>query len=550
MGVIDKFVNLFKKEDKEEVQEVVQEEKKLIPTQSYGYGGVHYGETYPERLLMYDGEKTLGELGVVINNVVDHRRLRMRAYDAYLKTDIAKIIIQRFTQHVIGQGLKLQCEPNMDILKTRNIELSEKWSDNVEAMFKLMANSKYLDYSQSQTLHEMSVDCFKAAEIGGDCLVVTRFEERGLTVQLIDGEHVVSPSLSDDFIKEAEDKGNYIEHGVEYDIKGRIVAFYVLTDDNKSILGELERISAISESTGLEVAWLVYGDKFRLDHKRGISRLANTIEKINKIDRYSEAAVGKAEQAANMFVSIEHDDKSTGENPFIDQAKRNLGTSTSKNEDSYTLSEKKAREIYQSTSNMAVNLPPGASLKQFSTDIESQFGDFYRAIFDTTCASVDLPPEVALQSYNSNYSASKAALDNWQYIVDIHRKKHINSFEDKIYRLWLTYEILENRIQAPGFVAAFNKSNQDIVILESYYQARFIGRKIPHIDPKKEVEAIRLMLGDENTPLMSNEQAAEALNLGQWAENMKRRQKEVESFPDETSQSNENKTANNNIQEE
>ena len=55
--------------------------------------------------------------------------------------------------------------------------------------------------------------------------------------------------------------------------------------------------------------------------------------------------------------------------------------------------------------------------------------------------------------------------------------------------------------------------------LEAYFSARFTGKKMPHIDPAKEAKAIRILLGDESTPLISYEQATEDMGKGSWEEN-------------------------------
>ena len=79
-------------------------------------GSKIYGKSYPIITRSFDGEKTPGELGVVQNTIPDYKRLRLRAYDADMRTDIIKMITDRFYSWTIGNGLKLQAEPNEEIL--------------------------------------------------------------------------------------------------------------------------------------------------------------------------------------------------------------------------------------------------------------------------------------------------------------------------------------------------------------------------------------------------------------------------------------------------
>ncbi len=57
--------------------------------------------------------------------------------------------------------------------------------------------------------------------------------------------------------------------------------------------------------------------------------------------------------------------------------------------------------------------------------------------------------------------------------------------------------------------------------------ARFVGANVPHIDPLKEVKAIREMLGNENMPLITNEQAVEFLTEGDWYTNITKYKEEL-----------------------
>jgi hypothetical protein len=57
---------------------------------------------------------------------------------------------------------------------------------------------------------------------------------------------------------------------------------------------------------------------------------------------------------------------------------------------------------------------------------------------------------------------------------------------------------------------------------------------MPHIDPLKEIKAVREMLGlSDTTPLISREQATEMLGAGQWDENLLKNLEEANLIPKE-----------------
>lgn len=493
------------------------EEKEVKSMDVYG-DSINYSQQYPILTRKFDGEKTPGELGVIFNSIPDYNAIRLRAYDAELRTDLVRIITDRFFKWTVGSGLKLQSEINKELLRSSGID--ENFIDlqeNIEARFSIYSKSKFSDYSRMTNLHEKAMEVKRTSFVGGDCLVVCRIEKEGVNVQVVDGNHIKNPSDYSEFSK-VKDRGNYLKHGIEFNKRGEHIGFYVCTlhlDNQESF----EYIPAYGSNTKIKLAWLVYGEKNRVDHVRGVSCIASILEKVNKLDRYTEAAVSKAEQAANIAYTIEHDNTSTGESPVekvLSQKAKLIGNIP----DGYSLADGLANRITESTSNQTFNMPIGSSLKSFGTNIETDYAGFESAIFNKLCASVGVPAEVALQMYNSNYSASRAAINAWGYIIELSREKIADDFYRPFYKIWLLNEILQNKIEAPGYVKGLLKD--DFMVTDSYSQCRFIGKNMPHIDPLKEVKAIRSMLGDMTkgeSPLINYEQATEMLNAGEWSEN-------------------------------
>lgn len=495
------------------------------------YNARTYGPNYAIVSRTFDGEKTLGELGTVVKSIPDYQRLRLRMYDAYLKTDTVKILVDKHVDWTIGSGMKLQSEPNENVLEMEGIALDyPKFQKSIESRFNLYANTKYFDYSEQKTLHQIANEVYKSVFLGGDGLVVCRYGEYGINVQFIPGEHIKTPLFTDPLMEQVTKSKNYVKHGIEFDSKGKQVAFYVekFTVDNP--FGEFERIPVYGKNSKRKLAWMVYGQKISSDHVRGIPEMSQTLEKLNKLDRYTEAAVTKAEQAANVVYSIEHEAYSTGEDPIAERLAQKIKTVNPDLPDSYELANGLAQKMTETTSGTTYNMPNGASLKSFSTDIETNYEAFELANFNRIAAAANVPPEVALQSYNSNYSASRAAINGWGFVVNIDRNDFALDFYIPIFKLWLEYEILQGKINAPGYISALNRN--DFMIVEAYSKCRFIGKNMPHIDPLKEAKAIELML-DKN--LISYEQATEMLNVGEWNENYANRVEEDKLIQENTS---------------
>src|SRR5690349_13699321 len=66
--------------------------------------------------ITFTGEKNIGELGPARDYVIGYGILRSRSWQMYLESEIVQTIIRKFGTWVIGVGLKLQSEPETDVI--------------------------------------------------------------------------------------------------------------------------------------------------------------------------------------------------------------------------------------------------------------------------------------------------------------------------------------------------------------------------------------------------------------------------------------------------
>lgn len=462
----------------------------------------------------FTGEKNLGELGPAIDYRPAHHELRIRSWQAYMESDIARTIIRKYTLWIIDRGLKLKSNPSKTI-KGLN---TEAFNEEVESRFNVWASSKMSSYNGMVSLNSQAKEAFKNAALGGDCLVVLRYIDGVVKVQLIDGAYVQSPIgyISLD---------SKIVDGVECDENGKHIAYHVRTD-----LLTYERIPAISK-TGFVTAFLVYGERYKISTRRGIPLIGTVLETIKKIERYREAAVGSAEERQKIVLAIKHHIQGTGESPFAEAIVRARKGDTFSNVD---LPEDDngnalADKVYATTNKQTFNLPPGAELQTINSTQEMFFKDFFSTNADIICATINIPPNVAFSIYNDSFSASRAATKDWDHTIEVTRADFQEQFYQRIYNFWLFTEILKGNIQAPGYLEAM--VNKDLMIQEAFNSCRFTGPLFPHIDPLKEANAERAKLGPSGAhlPLTTLEQATEVLsgsgdsdsNMEQFAEEIK-----------------------------
>lgn len=464
----------------------------------------------------FDGEKNLGELGPIKEYFLAYDRLRVRSWQSLLESEISMFVIKKYLNWIVGNGLKVQSNPILQVLGGSKINLDgEAFNEVAETRFGVWASSPKSTYNGIRNLNHLAKEAYKNALVGGDCLVVLRFDGKWITVQLYDGCHVQSEQYGNDWMPRTLDNGNIEKNGIEMTPAGEHVRYTIRLQD-----GSFRKIEA--KVAGMKMAFMVYGSDYRIDNSRGMPLLSVILETLKKLERYKEATIGSAEERQKIVYQIKHGVSSSGESPFMGKIAQALNADGPSEQLPETVDgQKLADHVTATTSKQTINMPIDAELASLESKNELYFKDFYMVNIDLVCAAIGIPPEVALSKYNSNYSASRAAIKDWEHTIKVAREDFSSQFYQPIYDLFLHVNILSGYIQAPGYIQAFMQ--QDEIALTAYRSAKFVGPSVPHIDPKKEVDAIRAALGPMGAmlPLTSLENAVEALNTGDSDSNMR-----------------------------
>ena len=515
---------------KQAVQEVApknytNEKSIAYPVASSLFGNDQFSGSRFLFTVSFDGEKNLGEAGPLIDYRNDYIGLRLRSWQLFYESEIAQTIIKRDTLWKISKGLKLEAQPNEEVIKSEGYSSGElnKVDDLIEYRWENFANSQTSSYNGQFTLHQLAKECYKNSRIGGDMLVVMRIENKRLNVQLIDGSSVQSPLLTNDLYQLDQTVGNKTINGIVTNARGQHIAYWVKT----GIL-TFERIEARQKSTGLLMAFMVNGLRYRIGDSRCMPLLSVVIETVKKIERYKEATVGSAENAAKISIAIEHELGGTGENPFINQLSKAVNFESNLDIPIDVNGKALSDTVAAVTNQQAVNLSPGAKLKQIEHMAEVHFTEFYNTNKDAIAAACDIPSSVVFMKHDGSYSASRADLKDWEHTLMVGRNEFAIQFYQRIYNVWLWLEVMTMKISLPNYIKAYSEKN--IVAIDAYNQARWKGPTVPHIDPLKEVQAVRLMLGiqGESLPLITMEEATDFLNTGDSDENMKQFKEELD----------------------
>jgi capsid protein len=250
------------------------------------------------------------------------------------------------------------------------------------------------------------------------------------------------------------------------------------------------------------------------------------LEKLSKMDRYSDAVLGSAEERAKIVMFIQHHLNASGDNPFMQNIVKAVDP-TAQNVPVTDDGKVLADNIAATTQKAVFNMPQGSELKTVNSENDLYFKDFITVNIHLVCAAIGMPYNIAMSKYDDNYSSSRAAIKDWENTLNVTREYFGRAFYRPIYKFYLEIMVMEGKISAPGYINARQTNNR--FILNAYRKARFVGTPVPHIDPVKEVNAERAKLGPlgAHLPLTTLEAATENLNGGESQSNIEQFSQEI-----------------------
>jgi lambda family phage portal protein len=391
---------------------------------------------------IWDGQKYAGGLNQVADLLtLDYWELRKRSNELFHKNTYARGIIRRFVTNVITTGLQLECVPEERIIGLQEDALLD-WGEEVENRFYLYNNTpQIIDHKRARDGGAIQRQVYMEALVGGDVLVVLRQDNKYKlpVVQIVQGDRVETPmeKFNDDTIID----------GVKVDKAGRHVGFYV-TDETAD--KGWRYISAYGAKTGRLQAKLIYGVDKREDGVRGEPLLSIAIQPISEIDKNRDSAQRKATLNSIMVGAIERDPNSKHRTRSIGGAAVKKGTVEVQDVNG------EATRISFGDMMPGANferLMPGEKITMFNNNgVDANFGAFEAAILTGLAWALEIPPEILFLSFNKNYSASQAAINEFKILLNKERSRFGVEYCDVLFQDWFLSMVLLGKIEAPGYL--------------------------------------------------------------------------------------------------
>jgi lambda family phage portal protein len=432
-----------------------------------------------------DGSKWNGGFGPTRIVIPDYWTLRTRSDELFETNLYARGLIRRLVTNEINTGLSLEAMPEEQLLGYPEDGLAG-WSETVENRWAIWASTPWLcDQTEQCTFGQLQAAARLEALKAGDVLVTLAPEPRtGLPrIKLYSGSVIQMPWQAPKIAS-----GNRIDHGVERDAQGRHVAYWIAQCQQDGFGQQtFKRLPAYGEKSGRRLAWLLYGTDKKLDDVRGKPMLSLMLQSLKDLDRYRESAQRKAviNSMLAMFISKGEDKPSS--KPITGSAIRR-GTEATIANDGTARSYKAAEQI---PGLVLEELQHGEEPKAFPANgTDEKFGEFERAMTQLFAWANEIPPENLVMSFNSNYSASKAANNEFEMYLNRARTDFGNNFCQLVYQEWLPAEVRAQRIEARGLL----ESVRDLAKYDTFgawTTADWTGQIKPSIDPVKMVNALK-----------------------------------------------------------
>lgn len=458
--------------------------------------------------------------------------LRQRGRMLYMASPVATSAINTNRTKIVGTGLQLESRIDRETLGL-SPEAAKTWQKKTEAEFALWASKKEncdaIGINNFAALQQLAL---KSWLMSGDVFPLfkrydpTPSNPYSLRIHLIEADRVSTPTkFSSGALGMTEgknpDTGNKIYDGVEVDGNGMVVAYHIrdtypgqiTTSDTK-----WTRVEAYGKKTGLPNILHIM-DSERADQYRGVTYLAQVIEPLLQLRRYTESELMSALVQSFFSAWIRTKGADLTEIPISEVGAGDIAGVPVENPDGISNSENE----YEMGPGSITHLAEGEDVIFGNPNIPNAgFESFVKTLCRLIGAALELPYDVLIKEYNSSFSAARGALmDAWD-AFRMRRVWFVDDFCRPTYEVFLAEAVALGRIKAPGFF-------DDPLIRAAWCGARWIGPVQVQLDPLKEVKAA---VADVDRGFKTHEQVTLERGGGDWEENVENLKRENEMLKD------------------
>ena len=440
--------------------------------------------------------------------------LRIRSRDLYAGGGLGRGAPATLVTNVVGWGIRPKPKVDAAVLGI-SPEAAKEWQEATLREFNLWAKTQMCDASRQNTFWELQELAFRSMLVSGDVFAVFGMKENKrnpyqLVIRLIEADRVSTPDSSGGSEAQNTEGGGRIIDGVEIDEDGAVIRFYIATNhplaDDTQKETEWTPVDAYGKDTGMpNVLHLMTVE--RPEQHRGIPFVSAMIEQVKQLDRYMNAELAASIVAAMLTVFITSDDT---DDDGYDSVNDGIDEDEKVTDDPMRI-ELGNGNVYE--------LPPGKDVKHIGENrAPTAFDNYVSRVITMIGSSMEIPYEVLVHRYDSNYTASRSAILDFWKVVRRYRNQFIQQFNQPVYEAWLAEAVALGRIEAPGFF-------DDPLVRDAWCGCQWIGTSQGHVQPVQEANAARIRM---DLGITTGEQEAMEYNGSNWSENMAQRGREMQ----------------------
>ena len=440
--------------------------------------------------------------------------LRVRARDLYTAGGLGRGAPATMVTNVVGWGIRPKPKIDAELLGMSD-DAAAEWQKTALREFNLWAKTNMCDAARQNTFWEMQELAFRSMLMSGD--VFTLFGQKPnprnpyqLVIRLIEADRVSTPESTGDSEAENTDSGGRIVDGIEINNEGEVIRYHVATyhplaDETPQEI-TWEAIDAFGKDTGMpNILHLMTVE--RPEQHRGIPFVSAMIVQVKQLDRYLDAELAASIVAAMLTVFITNDSTDDDGYDSINDSVEDEEKVT----DSSMKVELGNGNIYE--------MPPGKHIEKVGDNrAPTAFDSFVQQVITMIGSSMEIPYEVLMHRYDSNYTASRSAILDFWKAVRRYRQHFIERFNQPIYEQWLAEAVALGRIEAPGFF-------DDPAVRDAWCGCQWIGASQGHVQPVHEATAAKIRM---ETGISTGEQEAMEYNGSDFMENIAQRGREAD----------------------
>lgn len=438
--------------------------------------------------------------------------LRQRARDLDAGGGLARGATRTLTTNVIGTGLVPKPKIDRDALGISD-EQAVEIENQIKREWELWSGSRTCDASGVNDFYTIQRLAFLSMLVSGDVIALPVYSREVtspymLHIRLIEADRLMTDGSNGESESKNLENGNRVIDGVEIDKSGKVVAYHIgsrhpLAQEDTAQL-TTQRIEAFGKKTGLPNVLHVFVPE-RPEQRRGVPYIAPMIEQLKQLDRYMSSELAANIIAAMFTLFLTHTEDSSGF-PLDDSVPEGDRI----NDDDSKI------ELGQGS---VYDLKPGTEPKVVSAMRQNAvFGDFVDAIATQIGASMEIPKEVLLKTFNSSYSASRGSIMEFWRLVKAQRAYFNSLFNEPIYEMFLSEAVSLGRIKANGFF-------DDPIKRKAWLKCEWVGTSMGQLDPLKEINAAERRIA---LNISTEDREAQEINGSDWHSNVAQRKIEID----------------------